>query len=106
MGLLNFFSSLFGKAKQTEENINVKKSEIAKPILEEASEIIKENPKVKKAPVKKAPVKKVALKDQVEKTAEKTTKKVAPKKAPVKKAPAKKTTAKEVTPKKNNYLND
>ena len=72
MGLLNFFSSLFGKAKQTEENINVKKSEIAKPILEEASEIIEENPKVKKVPVKKAtvkkaPVKKVKLKKQQKK---------------------------------------
>ena len=40
MGLLNFFSSLFGKAKQTEENTNVKKSEIAEPKLEKASEII------------------------------------------------------------------
>ena len=40
MGLLNFFSSLFGKAKQTEENTSVKKSVIAEPILEKASEII------------------------------------------------------------------
>ena len=78
MGLLNFFSSLFGKAKQTEENTTVKKSEIAEPKLEKASEVIEEKPKVKKVPVKKAavkkaPAKKVAEKDKVEKVAEKTT---------------------------------
>jgi len=90
MGLLNFFSSLFGKAKQTEENTSVKKSEIAAPVMEKASEKLQEKPKVKKAPVKKAPAKKVVAKDKVEKPAKKTTKKAAPKKAAVKKTPTKK----------------
>ena len=63
MGLLNFFSSLFGKAKQTSENTIEKKPEISEQKSEKAVEIIKnitENidskaakPKAKKAPVKK-----------------------------------------------------
>ena len=42
MGLLNFFSSLFGKAKQTAENTTEKISELAEPIMEKATEIIED----------------------------------------------------------------
>ena len=58
MGLLNFFSSLFGKAKQTSENTIEKKSEISESNSEKVVEIIKnitenKDPKVTKPRAKK-----------------------------------------------------
>ena len=85
MGLLNFFSSLFGKAKQTAKNTNEKKSELTNPpVLEKVTNIVEDSKEsvekteinAEKTKVKKTPSKKPATKEKTAIKAEKTKTKI------------------------------